>query len=172
MSLEKIAIRPEQVEDALAVENLTKTVFGPGMYARAASVLREGVSHEPRLSFVEQGEGGIRGSVRLTKVNWGDQPAWLLGPLGVLPQYKNKGIGKALLAKSVEAARELALEGKPKLILLVGDHAYYAPFGFQRVAPHLISLPRPADPARILACELTDHALEGFSGPVTRALGG
>ena len=69
---------------------------------------------------------------------------------------------------AVEQAREKSLMGGCPAIMLVGDLAYYQPFGFQRVSPANITLPRPADPARILACELVEGSLQSLSGAVTR----
>ncbi|MGI9364745.1 MAG: GNAT family N-acetyltransferase [Rhizobiaceae bacterium] len=168
MSIQSIAIRGELPEDAACLDSLALTVFGPGMRARAAYFLREGVEHELDLSFVVEKEGKPVGTVRLTKVFWGDQTVLMLGPLAVLPEYKGRGAGKLLMQKAVEEAREKAVQGGCPAILLVGDLAYYQPFGFQRIPPANISLPRPADPMRVLACELVAGSLGSLSGSVTR----
>ncbi len=168
MTTPSFTVRPEKADDSHAVNNLIAEVFGPAMYARAAFALREGIPHEPTLAFVAERDGVLAGSVRLTRINWGDRTALMLGPLGVLPQFKSLGIGKALMGKAVEAARKEAADGGPEVIMLVGDLDYYAPFGFSRISPDRISLPRPADPQRVLACELVPGALEGFSGAATR----
>ena len=172
-------VRGETPEDADILEDLTQSVFGPGMRARAAYVLREGVEHEMDLSFVAERSGQVVGTVRLTKVNWGDggDVVLMLGPLAVLPDLKGRGIGKALMLAAVEAARNKCAsgaggggdtgEGQPA-IFLVGDLSYYGAFGFQRIPPDRVSLPRPADPMRVLACELKEGALATLSGPITR----
>lgn len=166
------AVRGETPEDADILEALTQTVFGPGMRARAAYVLREGVEHEMDLSFVAERSGQVVGTVRLTKVNWGGgggDVVLMLGPLAVLPDLKGKGIGKALMQAAVEAARTKCASGDGQpAIFLVGDLSYYGAFGFQRISPDKVSLPRPADPMRILACELKEGALANLSGPITR----
>ena len=163
------AIRGETPEDAELLENLTQIVFGPGMRARAAYVLREGVDHDMDLSFVAERGGQVVGTVRLTRVNWGLEVVLMLGPLAVLPDLKGKGIGKALMQAAVEAASLKCAQGAgQKAIFLVGDLAYYGAFGFQRIAPDRVSLPRPADPMRVLACELEQGALDMLSGPITR----
>ena len=158
------SIRLEKPEDHSQIETLTETVFGPGMFARAAYALREGRAHEAALSFVSEIEGKIAGSVRLTKVLWGGAPILMLGPLAVQPGHKNQGLGKALMARSIEAAQERVKETGLDVIFLVGDFDYYAPFGFKRVSSGKISLPRPADPGRILALELCEGALSSKSG--------
>lgn len=163
------SIRHEADSDASSIENLTKVVFGPGMFTRAAYALREGVEHELALSFVAELNGQIVGSVRLTTIMWGGKPALMLGPLGVLPYYKNLGIGKRLMETAVAEARAACSNGSPEVMMLVGDFAYYAPFGFKRIPADNISLPRAADPQRILVCELVESAAEHFKGPATRA---
>lgn len=162
-------IRGETPEDSASLEDLTHTVFGPGMRVRAAYVLREGVDHELDLSFVAERSGEVVGTVRLTKVNWGSDTILMLGPLAVLPQLKGKGIGKSLMMAAVDAARAKWTrgEGQPA-VFLVGDLSYYQSFGFVRIPPAQIKLPRPADPHRVLLCELQEGCLTKFSGTVTR----
>lgn len=168
MSIHDFSIRLERDSDATAIAHITATVFGPGMVTRAAYVLREGVAHDERLSFVATAKDDETpvASVRLTPILWGGQSALMLGPLCVLPEIKNQGLGKALMQQAVLEAQRLAEAGEcPPIIMLVGDLTYYAPFGFKTITPGKISLPRPADPARTLACELLLNALDGFEGP-------
>ena len=117
----------------------------------------EGISHELPLSFVVEDKGDIIGTVRQTKIYISKTPIFLLGPLGVHPAYKNRGIGSDLMHKSLDAARSISDQsGMPKHVLLVGDLDYYAPFGFQPTIEGSIILPRPADPSRILVCPLVN----------------
>lgn len=157
-------IRLQTPSESQAVDDLTMAVFGPGMFARAAFALREGIAAEPELSFVACKGTKIIGSVRLTKIKWGKDTVLMLGPLGVLSDYKSLGAGKALMYKAVEAARERVVEGEPNTIILVGDHAYYKPFGFEHIPPAKIALPRPADPQRVLVCDLVEGASANYSG--------
>ncbi len=157
-------IRVQTPSDSQAVDDLTMAVFGAGMFARAAYALREGIAAEPELSFVACKAGKIIGSVRLTKIKWGDDTVLMLGPLGVLREYKSLGAGKALMRKAVETARARVGKGEPNAIILVGDHAYYKPFGFERIEAAKIKLPRPADPQRVLVCDLVANASANYSG--------
>jgi predicted N-acetyltransferase YhbS len=90
-------------------------------------------------------------------------PALLLGPLTVDPAFRSRGIGKMLIDAALEAAQ---VQGH-KLVLLVGDEAYYARSGFKRVPPGKIVMPGPVDPMRVLARELADGALDSMSGTAT-----
>jgi len=160
----------ESVADTAEIETLTNTVFGPGMKARAAYALRERMNHEIDLSFVAKTAGKIIGSVRITKIAVANEYVLMLGPLGVLPSHKNVGIGKALMETAVAASKEQASARGVTALLLVGDHAYYAPFGFERIPFGNITMPRPVDPARILACKLVDGDCEPVKG-AARSLG-
>ena len=96
-----LRIRPETPDLDAAIETLGAQAFGPGRFARAAFRLREGVRHEPEFSFVAlmqdaKGRESLAGSIRLTRILIGGEPALVLGPLVVSPQYKNLGIGREL----------------------------------------------------------------------------
>lgn len=147
-------IRLELPSDADAIEALHETAFGPGRFARTAFRLREGVPHDPALSFVALFGDRFGGAVRLTPIRIGDDPALLLGPLAVLPEMAGRGAGKALVATALAAARAAG----HRLVLLVGDHPYYGPLGFARVPSGQITLPGPVDPNRLLIAELTPGA--------------
>ena len=153
-------IKPESPEDYHAVEQLAEEAFGPGRFARSAFRLREGVMHEPDLSFTLHRVDKLVGSVKLTRILIGEDEALLLGPLVVTPDYKGCGVGAALMEKAVLAAKEAG----HALILLVGDYDYYKKFGFKQVPHGQIKMPGPTDPARILVCPLVDGVKERFSG--------
>ncbi|HZP20347.1 MAG TPA: N-acetyltransferase [Bauldia sp.] len=164
MNAEPFEYRPEQPADAPLIEALHEEVFGPGRFARAAFRLREGVAHDPDLSLVALAGGRLVASVRLTPIAIGDRPALLLGPLVVAPPWKGQGAGKALVRKSLAAAKAAG----HRLVLLVGDEAYYGPLGFARTPPYAITLPGPVDPSRVLVASLVPDAAAGLKGPATR----
>jgi len=157
-------IQPESPEDYDAVEKLAEQAFGPGRFARSAFRLREGVMHEPDLSFTLHRNGKLVGSVKLTKILIGNDEALLLGPLVVAPECKSEGVGAALMREAVSAATKANHEA----ILLVGDFDYYKKFGFEQVAHGQIKMPGPADPARILLCPLVDGVKAKFQGLATQ----
>jgi predicted N-acetyltransferase YhbS len=158
--LADVHYRPESPVDDAAIEAIHEEAFGPGRFARTAFRLREGVPHDGPTSFVAVHDGALVGSVRLTAIRIGDTPAMLLGPLAVRPHLKNRGVGKALMRISMEAAR---VSGH-RVVVLVGDLPYYWPFGFRAVKPGTIEMPGPVDPARLLVAELAPGAADGLKG--------
>ena len=166
MSLADVAYVPELAAHDPEIEDINAEAFGPGRFARAAYRIREGGPHRRDLSFAALAGGEVIASVRMTPIAAGAGRALLLGPLAVRPAFKNLGIGRKLVAIALDAARK---DGWG-LAVLVGDAPYYAPLGFSIVVPRgQLAMPRPVDPARLLACELTPGALDGFAGAVVHA---
>ena len=168
MNTRSFKITPELPTDFNEIDIMTQLIFGPGMYARAAYRLREGVLPELDLSFVATQNGETVGTVRQTRILIGEHPALLLGPLGVLPTHINQGVGNALMRATILASQKACGIGLAELILLVGDHAYYKPLGFKQVNPAQIVMPRPVDIGRVLACELKEGALSRTKGEARR----
>ncbi len=157
-----ITILPETDDDAVPIERLHERTFGPGRYARTAFRIREGIGHDPSLSFTARIGTLLVGSVRLSPVLIGETGALLLGPLTIEPPFRDRGIGLAMLQRALAVAKE---QGH-SLVILVGDEPYYARVGFKRIPRGRVRMPGPVDPARLLAVELRDGAFEGVSGPV------
>ena len=152
--------RPEQPSDAPVIEALQAELFGPDRFKRAAYVLRDGVPPDASLSFVAVRDGRLAASVRMTPITIGGRPALILGPLVVDPEFKGRGVGKALVRMALAAARVAG----HRVVMLVGDLPYYGPLGFTRLGRDVITLPAPVDPDRVLVAGLVDGALEGLGG--------
>ena len=124
--------------------------------------MREQVAHSLDLSFTARIGTLLVGSVRLSPVRIGEAKALLLGPLTVEPPFRERGVGQALIARALEAARASG----HRLVILVGDEPYYGKCGFKRVPPGRAIMPGPVDPERLLVLELIEGAFEGVAGPV------
>ena len=157
-----LIIRPEASIDDDAIERLHERAFGPGRFARTAYRIREGAPHLLDLSFTALVGTLLVGSVRLTPVTAGEQAGLMLGPLTVDPAFENRGIGSALIARALDAAREAGHE----LVFLVGDEPYYGRFGFKRVPRGQLAMPGPVDPDRLLAVELVQDSLAKARGTI------
>jgi len=157
------AILQETSEDADAIERLNARTFGPGRFAKSAYRLREEVAHIPQLSFTARVGTLMVGSVRLSPVVIGTgTKALLLGPLTIEPPFRNRGIGRKLIDRALEEARRKG----HRLVVLVGDEPYYGRSGFKPAGKGRITMPGPADPARLLVAELEPGAFDGVSGAV------
>ncbi len=157
-----LTILPETAKDAQAIERLHERTFGPGRFVLSAYRLREHVEHLLDLSFTARIGTLLVGSVRQLPVCVGDTPALLLGPLTVEPPFRQRGVGRALLDRALEKARA----NGHRLVLLVGDEAYYGRIGFKVVPKGRAIMPGPVDYNRLLVAELADAAFDGVSGAI------
>jgi predicted N-acetyltransferase YhbS len=157
-----LSITSETAEDADAIDRLHERTFGPGRYARTAYRIREDVTHLLDLSFIARIGTLMVGSIRLSPVMIGDAPALLLGPLTVEPPFRERGIGKALMERALQEAKQ---QGH-RLVVLVGDEPYYARAGFRRIPKGVATMPGPVDPARLLVAELVANAFDGVGGRI------
>ncbi len=157
-----LTILPETPDDAPAIERLHERTFGPGRFAKTAYRLREQAAHRLEVSFTARTGTLLVGSVWLSPIRIGETKALLLGPLTVEPAFRERGVGQALIERALKEAKAKG----HRLVILVGDEAYYGKCGFKRVPPGAATMPGPVDPARLLVAELEDGAFAGVSGPI------
>jgi predicted N-acetyltransferase YhbS len=157
-----VSIQPEAPDDAVAIERLHERTFGPGRYAKTAYRLREQVEHIRELSFTARIGTLLIGSVWLSPIRIGEAKALLLGPVTVEPAFRDRGVGQALIERALKEAKDKG----HRLVILVGDEAYYEKCGFKRIPRGRAIMPGPVDPARLLLAELAEGAFEGVSGPI------
>jgi predicted N-acetyltransferase YhbS len=129
---------------------------------RTCQRLRDGRAPADGLAFSAMRRGQLVGTVRLWHVSAGGTPALVLGPLAVDPSCRGLGIGAALMRRALTSA---TARGHGAVILL-GDAAYYARFGFSALEAAELSLPGPFERERLLGLELREGALDGASGMI------
>lgn len=152
--------------DLPAIRALNHRVFGPGCYAKAAYRVREGGPDISRFCRLAEDGCGLIASLRMTEILIGGTPgALLLGPLAVDARHANRGHGRRLIGESVAAARDAGF----RIVLLVGDVAYYSRLGFVVIREGKITMPGPVDPKRLMALEIECGALDDFQGAVVAA---
>jgi len=83
-----------------------------------------------------------------------------LGPVAVLPEKQQQGIGSALCQKGLAICRE-AGHGA---VLVLGHPTYYPRFGFQAAALLQISCAYDVPADAFMALELQEGALDGVTG--------
>jgi predicted N-acetyltransferase YhbS len=162
MSDLSLTILAETTGDVQAIERLHERTFGPGRFVLSAYRLREHMDHLLDLSFTAWIGTLLVGSVRQLPVCIGDTPTLLLGPLTVEPPFRSRGVGRALLDRALSEAKAKG----HRLVLLVGDEAYYSRVGFKVVPKGRASMPGPVDYSRLLVVELVEGAFINVSGAI------
>ncbi len=162
MSDLSLSILAETANDAPAIERLHERTFGPGRFVLSAYRLREHVDHLLELSFTAWIGTLLVGSVRQLPIVIGETPGLLLGPLTVEPPFRSRGVGRALLDRALSDAKARG----HRLVLLVGDEAYYSRVGFKVVPKGRATMPGPVDYSRLLVTELVEGAFTNVSGAI------
>lgn len=138
-----VLYRQQIAADFPAIDHLLDRVFGSDREAKPSYRYRVGPP-VPGLSWVAVENSRLVGTVRYWPVRLAGLSHLLLGPLGVDPDRRNLGIGRALMRLTLERAEA----GGAGAVFLVGDLNYYAPFGFRvvRDGPSMAGV----DPERFL----------------------
>jgi predicted N-acetyltransferase YhbS len=156
------SIRDERAADFVARETLLDACFGANRHTRTCQRLREARAPAEGLAFSAVHQGQLVGTVRLWHVSAGGVPALLLGPLAVDPSRRMLGVGAALMAHALAAAKARGYGA----VILLGDAPYYARFGFSDRKTGELSLPGPFERGRLLGLELREGALARVWGMV------
>jgi predicted N-acetyltransferase YhbS len=157
-----VAIRAEILSDIGPREALLNRAFGVKRLRKTSEKLRAGRIAALAFTAVDA-KGKLIGTIRLWNIIAGSAgTSLLLGPLAVDSKHQKNGVGRALMAHALTAARALDHDS----VLLVGDAPYYSRFGFSSALTRSLHLPGPVDRARFLGLELTGQALDGAEGLV------
>ncbi|WP_417494929.1 GNAT family N-acetyltransferase, partial [Maricaulis sp.] len=112
------------------VDTLLRSAFPEPGEARLVVALR--AADADTLELVAELDGRIAGvamfSPAMAKLADGREvPGLGLGPVAVLPDYQNRGIGAALIEAGLDYVRTLG----PSYCIVLGDPDYYSRFGFE-----------------------------------------
>jgi putative acetyltransferase len=158
-----IEVRAEAPADSPDVHAVVAAAFDDETVAE----LWEDLALRPQAaSFVAESDGGMVGHVGLS-LGWIDARERLvevgvLSPLSVQPGYQRRGVGRALVAKAIEATDSL---GWP-VLFLEGDPRYYVRFGFEAAAEHGFTPPSPRVPPAGFQCVLLSTYQSSLTGRV------
>jgi predicted N-acetyltransferase YhbS len=157
------------------VEAILDAAFGADRRGRTAYRLRAGTAALAGLSFAVYVNGAAAGTVQCWPVaHVGDDGAVtrlvMVGPVAVLPEYQQQGLGRRLMDAVMAAAPDEA-DGA---LMMIGDPEYYGRFfGFSAEATGAWRLPGPFEPRRLLAAAIGTHmvpASAGMIGPRVAAM--
>jgi putative acetyltransferase len=138
-------IRPESPGDVATIYALTAAAFLNAPHTShtehlIVDALR--AAGQLTLSLVDERKGALVGHVAVSPVvvSDGSQGWFGLGPVSVLPGHQGLGVGSGLVRSALQHLRELDAAG----CVLVGEPAFYRPFGF-RTEPGLVLPGVPAE---------------------------
>ncbi|TDC37631.1 N-acetyltransferase [Micromonospora sp. KC213] len=130
-----LRLRPEDPADTFAVRRVLTAAFArpdgttPGEVTLVEE-LRGSAAWIPELAMVAEYGGEVVGYALLSRVHVASDavrwPALVLGPVGVAPHRQRVGHGAAVVQAALDAATELG----ERLVVVLGDPAYYRRFGF------------------------------------------
>ncbi|WP_159566021.1 GNAT family N-acetyltransferase [Budvicia diplopodorum] len=156
-------IRVEIPVDAAGIAKLLRKVFAGNREADLIQQLRE--DGLITLGVVATDDyGGIIGYAAFSPVMVnGEDRLWVgLAPLAVSEKHQGKGIGKALVYEGLDTLNEFSYAA----VAVLGDPAYYAPFGFKPAAEFNLHSQWPDVASAFQIYSLADDALVGVSGLV------
>jgi len=166
-------IRAETSADYEAVQRLTYQAFSnmqkPGRGETDEHLLvhkmRAIPAFIPALSLVCELDGRIVGHIAYTKSkivesNGTEYKVITFGPVSVLPEYQKRGIGAALISRTLEDAKALGY----RAVFITGHPEYYPKFGFVSAERFGITLPDGSNMDAFMALPLYEGALDGISG--------
>ena len=173
MNTNDYTIRLEKEEDYKAVENLVResfwNVYRPGCSEHyVIHVLRDDPAFVKELDFVmELDEKLIGQNMFMKTIIEADDgrtiPVLTMGPIGITPELKRKGYGKALLDYSLKKAAEMGFGA----VLFEGNTDFYGKSGFDYASKFGIryhDLPEDADSSFFLCKELIPGFLDDVIG--------
>ena len=165
----KIALRLEEEKDFAIVEDLTREAFW-NVYCPGADEhllvhnLRKTDVFIKELDFVAIDNDKIIGNIMYAKAtiknNDLEYTVLTFGPISVLPEYQNKGIGGKLINHTIKLSKEMGY----KAIIIYGASEYYKKFGFKVSKEYKITNKDKKFPAALLVLELYPNALNGIEG--------
>ena len=163
-------IREERPGDCVAVESLTRLAFWnlhvPGCSEHlVARQLRDSEDFVPALDFVAEVGGRVIGSILFSRSRVAGNrnenfETVTFGPVSVLPEWQNRGVGRALIGRGVARAREMGFSA----VIIFGNPAYYRKYGFKSGKEYGIQTAEGKYAAALQVLPLTPGALEGVCG--------
>ncbi|MCL2227935.1 MAG: GNAT family N-acetyltransferase [Oscillospiraceae bacterium] len=167
-------LRQERPDEYFAVESITREAHWYGNWEMTPQIsdthllvhrLRECPSFVPELHYIAEMNGNLVGHIMYCTSKIVDEAGktyetLTFGPLSILPDYQNQGIGKALMGYTFGEAKSLGY----RAILIFGHPDYYPRTGFQPASEFGITDSDGNSYDPFMALPLYDGALDGISG--------
>jgi len=167
-------IRLECPGEHYAVEEISREAHWDGEWGAEPCIsdvhllvhrLRNCPSYLPNLHYVAELDGKLVGHIiysasKIVDDAGKEHEMLTFGPLSVLPEYQNQGIGKALVQFTFAEAKKLGY----RAVLIFGFPDYYPRLGFRPAAEFGITTSDGKNYDPFMACQLYDGALDGIHG--------
>ncbi|CCY52698.1 MULTISPECIES: GNAT family N-acetyltransferase [Bacteroides] len=168
---EIIVIRQETKQDRHELYHLIQTAFQTAKVADGDEQdftvnLWNSENYIPELGLVAELNGKLIGHILLTRMyviqeDRNKFESLLVAPLSVLLEYRDHGVGSALMKEGLRRGRELGY----KAAFLCGDPEYYHRFGFKSIREFGLTNPEIPEPYA-MGYELVPGALDQVTGVV------
>jgi putative acetyltransferase len=157
-----IIIRGETKEDYPAVRKVNELAFAGTGEADLVDALRSSV--HPYISLVAVSDGRLVGHIFFSPVSIVSEVATFsalaLGPMAVLPECQNQGIGSQLARRGLEECRSLGHD----IVVVVGHSRFYPRFGFMPASERGLECEYPVPDDIFMVAELREGALAQVGG--------
>jgi putative acetyltransferase len=158
-----VNIRPEQPEDAPAIDAVNRAAFDQPAEATLVALLREQAA--PLISLVADEDGVIVGHVLFSPVTLtghGEASIMGLAPMAVMPAMQRRGIGSMLARAGLAACTRLGCDA----VVVLGHAQYYPRFGFRPASAFGLRCEYDVPDEAFMALELAPGRLAGKSGTI------
>ena len=157
-------IRIESTEDISGIRSVVQSAFErPGEADLVDALRRAGALV---LSVVATVDNRIVGHVAFSPVTIHAQDsvslALALAPVAVTPTFQRRGVGSALIRGSLDECLRMG----HRVVIVLGEAAYYGRFGFTPASRFGIGCPFPAPPEAFMVLELSPGAASQCRGTV------
>ena len=160
-------IRSEAPNDAAGIATVLTNAFSRKDEAELVAAIRNSGPFDPELSLVCVENKVIIGYVLFSpvvirSVDSDETPALALAPVAVLSQFRNRGIGTALIEEGIHRSYKKGV----KIIVVLGEPGYYRRFRFESAKDHQIEPPWEVPQGHFMVLALETNIVRDVRGVV------